>query len=240
MWDPLILNPKHNKMKSEIVSITQPIKANLLELTPEQFIVYQARVSSPNNQLNHDTGAGLLRYCLMNGHWSVFDMVDVTFEIVTSRAIMAQVLRHSSFKFQEFSQRYAEVKDFDFSDLEIRYKHDGGNRQGSGEVSSILSEHAIFEVGKAAEEYEWMLDCGAAPESARMVLPLCTPTRAYMKGSVRSWITYFWQRRSAHAQKEHRDLANSIFDQFAEHFPLCASIADAGQMKYVLNDGGVS
>lgn len=233
---PLILNPKHNKMKSEIVSITKPIQADLLDLTPEQFIVYQARVSSPNNQHNHDTGEGLLRYCLQNGHWSVFDMVDVTFEIHTSRAIMAQVLRHSSFKFQEFSQRYAEVNDFDFSDLEIRLKHKGGNRQGSGEVSDVLSEHASFEAGRAAEQYEWLVVCGAAPESARMVLPLCTPTRAYMKGSVRSWITYFWQRRSAHAQKEHRDLANSIFAQFAEHFPLCASIADAGQMKYILND----
>jgi thymidylate synthase (FAD) len=225
-------------MKSEIVSITKPIKADLLELTPEQFIVYQARVSSPDNQLNHDTGAGLLRYCLMNGHWSVFDMVDVTFEIVTSRAIMAQVLRHSSFKFQEFSQRYAEVKDFDFSDLEIRHKHDGGNRQGSGSVSGILTDHAHELVDESVGEYNWMIECGAAAESARMVLPLATPTRAYMKGSVRSWITYFWQRRSAHAQKEHRVLADSIFMQFSEHFPLCAAISDAGQMKYVLNEGG--
>ena len=225
-------------MKSEIISITKPIQADLLELSPEQFIVYQARVSSPNNQHNHDTGAGLLRYCLQNGHWSVFDMVDVTFEIVTSRAIMAQILRHSSFKFQEFSQRYAEVKDFDFSDLEIRLKHEGGNRQGSGEVCAILTGNADTSAFYAAEAYDWMITRGAAPESARMVLPLCTPTRAYMKGSVRSWITYFWQRRSAHAQKEHRDLANSIFGQFAEYFPLCASIADAGQMKYVLNDGG--
>lgn len=227
-------------MKSEIVSITKPIKADLLELTPEQFIVYQARVSSPNNQLNHDTGAGLLRYCLMNGHWSVFDMVDVTFEIVTSRAIMAQVLRHSSFKFQEFSQRYAEVKDFDFSDLEIRMKHEGGNRQGSGELNQEMTHASYQVIINNSLMYSFLVEDGAAPESARMVLPLCTPTRAYMKGSVRSWITYFWQRRSAHAQKEHRDLANSIFAQFAEHFPLCASIADAGQMKYVLNDGGVA
>ncbi len=238
MVEPILTNPKRNKMKSEIVSITKPIKADLLSITPEQFIVYQARVSSPDNQLNHDTGAGLLRYCLQNGHWSVFDMVDVTFEIHTSRAIMAQILRHSSFKFQEFSQRYAEVKDFDFSDLEIRHKHDGGNRQGSGSVSGILTDHAHELVDESVGEYTWMIECGAAAESARMVLPLCTPTRAYMKGSVRSWITYFWQRRSAHAQKEHRVLADSIFAQFAEHFPLCASIADAGQMKYVLNDGG--
>jgi len=119
-------------MKSEIISITKTIKADLLELTPEEFIVWQARISSPHNQDNHATGHKLLRYCLTNGHWSVFDMVDVTFEVHTSRAIMAQILRHSSFRFQEFSQRYAEVKDFDFSDLEIRLKHDEGNRQGSG------------------------------------------------------------------------------------------------------------
>ena len=222
-------------MKSEIVSITKPIQADLLDLTPEQFIVYQARVSSPNNQLNHDTGEKLLRYCLENGHWSVFDMVDVTFEIHTSRAIMAQILRHSSFKFQEFSQRYAEVKDFDFSDLEIRLKHEGGNRQGSGEPNPEMTHAAMQVLRNNALMYSFLVEDNAAPESARMVLPLCTPTRAYMKGSVRSWITYFWQRRSAHAQKEHRDLANSIFAQFSEHFPLCASIADAGQMKYVLN-----
>lgn len=222
-------------MKSEIVSITKPIQTDLLGLTPEQYIVYQARVSSPNNQHNHDTGEKLLRYCLQNGHWSVFDMVDVTFEIHTSRAIMAQILRHSSFKFQEFSQRYAEVKDFDFSDLELRFKHNGGNRQGSGEVSAQATLGAQELVSDCVQEYCELIGDNIAPESARMVLPLCTPTRAYMKGSVRSWITYFWQRRSAHAQKEHRDLANSIFAQFAEHFPLCASIADAGQMKYVLN-----
>lgn len=223
-------------MKSEIISITKPTKADLL--TPEQFIVFQARVSSPHNQHNHDTGEGLLRYCLQNGHWSVFDMVDVTFEIHTSRAIMAQILRHSSFKFQEFSQRYAKVKvkDLDFSDLELRFKHEGGNRQGSGEVSDQATWSAQELIFDCVREYNELIGDGIAPESARMVLPLCTPTRAYMKGSVRSWITYFWQRRSAHAQKEHRDLANSIFAQFSEHFPLCAAIADAGQMKYVLNE----
>jgi len=537
-------------MKSEIVSITKPIQADLLELTPEQFIVYQARVSSPNNQHNHDTGEKLLRYCLENGHWSVFDMVDVTFEIHTSRAIMAQILRHSSFKFQEFcvagstmitfespgaiekgkrgafkrpisklyemqeakkpipsrvrvfdeknkifttasvkkvfqtgvkqtfrvtlengrhiectkehkfltengfisledavgltikgsvvcmaksdtflacngeiayrnkdwmlqaklnsisektglkgiaeaanvsyhtirkwlkilglqytklevanycdawnkglkgyrlgphseatiekmkksarkgpesnlwrggscrrerlkiadwcnsnrtkflrdsnykcvkcggskklelhhiktvadrpdlayelsnievlcsechrehhntngdrkiwrsrsrgnalttrwskvrhielvgdqmtydlevdheshnyvgngivvhnSQRYSEVKDFDFSDLEIRLKHEGGNRQGSGEPNPEMTHAAMQVLRNNALMYSFLVEDNAAPESARMVLPLCTPTRAYMKGSVRSWITYFWQRRSAHAQK---------------------------------------
>jgi len=225
-------------MKSEIVSITKPVKADLLDITPEEFIVYQARVSSPNNQHNHDTGEKLLRYCLQNGHWSVFDMVDVTFEIHTSRAIMAQILRHSSFRFQEFSQRYAEVTDFDFSDLEIRLKHDEGNRQGSGEANPAMTFAAQPVIRNNALMYSFLVGDNAAPESARMILPLCTPTKAYMKGSVRSWITYFWQRRSAHSQKEHRDLANSIFTQFAEHFPLCAKLADEGKMQYVLNEEG--
>ena len=225
-------------MKSEIISITKTIKADLLELTPEEFIVWQARISSPHNQDNHATGHKLLRYCLTNGHWSVFDMVDVTFEVHTSRAIMAQILRHSSFRFQEFSQRYSEVKDFDFSDLEIRLKHDEGNRQGSGEANEFLTKHTRFWANKTSWEYEWLIAAKAAPESARMILPLCTPTKAYMKGSVRSWITYFWQRRSSHSQKEHRDLANSIFAQFAEHFPLCAKLADEGKMQYVLNEEG--
>ena len=213
----------------------------LISITPdaEKTMAHIARVSNPNNQDNPNY-AGLLKYCIKHNHWSVFEQSFLTLEIETTRGIAAQILRHRSFTFQEFSQRYAEVNSFDFSDLEIRLKHKGGNRQGSGESSALLSELTILEAGKAAEQYEWLVACGAAPESARMVLPLCTPTRAYMKGSVRSWITYFWQRRSAHAQKEHRDLANSIFAQFAEHFPLCASIADAGQMKYVLNEGGVA
>jgi thymidylate synthase (FAD) len=225
-------------MKSEIVSITKPIKSDLLNLSPEQFIVWQARISSPHNQDNHATGHKLLRYCLTNGHWSVFDMVDVTFEIHTSRAIMAQVLRHSSFKFQEFSQRYAEVMDFDFNDLEMRFKHDEGNRQGSGTVSFKGSWHAQDLVAEQVRGYQDLIKDSIAPESARMILPLCTPTKAYMKGSVRSWITYFWQRRSSHSQKEHRDLANSIFAQFTEHFPLCAKLADEGKMQYVSNEEG--
>lgn len=223
-------------MKAEIVSITKPVKSELLQLSPEQFIVYQARVSSPHNQHQHDTGHKLLRYCLREGHWSVFDMVDVTFEIQTSRAIMAQILRHHSFRFQEFSQRYAVAQDISFDGLEVRLKHDEGNRQGSGEPSDLLSRHAICMTEQADLDYDWLIKQGAAPESARMVLPLATPTTAYMKGSVRSWITYFWQRCSPHAQKEHRLLAEKIFEGFAEHFPVCAELVLGGKMTYTTNE----
>lgn len=206
-------------MPPKLIAVTSPVDGHM---TPEESIVYMARVSSPNQRT--EDADKLLTYLVKHGHWSPFDMVDMTVEIETSRAIMAQVLRHSSFRFQEFSQRYAEAKNLDFSDLEIRLKHEAGNRQGSGESSSLLSEHAIFEAGKAAAEYEWLLDCGVAPESARMVLPLCTPTRAYMKGSVRSWMTYFWQRCNPHAQKEHRELAELIFDIFCLQFPVIGGL----------------
>jgi thymidylate synthase (FAD) len=220
-------------MKTEIISITKPIRADLLGLTPEEFIVYQARISNPENQSNHETGPKLLSYCLKNCHWSIFEMVDVTFEIETSRAIMAQVLRHHSFRFQEFSQRYSKTESQEFEDLKIRIKHLKGNRQGSGETSEHLSDMGIESCLDSRYNYCRLIDDGAAPESARMVLPLATATRAYMKGSVRSWITYFWQRRSSHAQKEHRDMANSIFNQFSEYFPICSKLANEGEMQYV-------
>ncbi len=221
-------------MTAKIISITRPL-GDLAHLTPEQLIVFKARVSSPQNQDKHDTGERLLRYCLTNGHWSVFEMVDVTFEIETSRAVMAQVLRHHSFRFQEFSQRYSEVEAFDFSDLEIRMKHDGGNRQGSGELDDRLSRFAQFSANYCMAKYFTMLTEGAAPESARMVLPLATPTRAYMKGSIRSWITYLWQRLDAHAQKEHCELAKSLFTEFQPHFPVISQLIKGGRMQYVVN-----
>lgn len=220
-------------MKTEIISITKPIRADLLDLTPEEYIVYQARVSNPENQSNHETNPKLLSYCLKNGHWSIFEMVDVTFKIETSRAIMAQVLRHHSFRFQEFSQRYSEIESQDFEDLQIRIKNLKGNRQGSGESSETLIDIGIDSCINSKQNYDLLLRYGAAPESARMVLPMATATKAYMKGSVRSWLTYFWQRRSSHAQKEHQDMANSIFNQFSEYFPICSKLAGEGEMKYV-------
>lgn len=224
-------------MKATIIAITKPIREDVADMTPEQFLAFQARVSNPNNQYNDATAEKLLGYCLRNGHWSVFEMVDLTFEIHTSRAIMAQILRHWSFRFQEFSQRYAMVSEFDFSDLEMRFVADGGNRQGSSEVGPApmgIGQEAREVCGRLAAEYVNLVQRkDVAPESARMILPLATPTRAYMKGNVRSWITYFWQRLDPHAQKEHRELALLMFAQFATHFPAIATLVRNGRMQYV-------
>lgn len=222
-------------MKAQLISITKPL-GELGHLSPEEFIAYQARVSSPQNQHKHETSGRLLEYCLKKGHWSVFDMVDVTFEIETSRAIMAQVLRHWSFRFQEFSQRYSAVTKLDFSHVEARSKHEGGNRQGSAWRDETATSLLVSGCESAAEFYDEAIAAGVAPECARMVLPLATPTRAYMKGSVRSWVTYFWQRLDAHAQKEHRDLASLMFTQFREHFPLIGDIVSGGRMVYLTED----
>lgn len=218
-------------MRAELISITKPIAEKVKDMTPEEFLAYQARVSNPSNQLNNETAEGLLRYCLIRQHWSVFEMVDVTFEIETSRAIMAQILRHWSFRFQEFSQRYAAASGFE--SVEIRKKHKDGNRQGSSDAITPLSTYANGICEKSLAEYESMIThLNVAPETARMILPLSTTTIAYMKGNIRSWITYFYQRLDAHAQKEHRLLAQLMFNQFQIHFPLIASIIKHGRFKY--------
>jgi len=223
----------------KLIAVTKPVE----QMTAEESIAYMARVSSPQNQDKHDTSFKLLRYCLMNGHWSVFSMVDMTVEIHTTRAIMAQILRHYSFDFQEFSQRYAAVGDgvepMDWSHLEARAKA-SSNRQGSGDRLPDSTFH-LMQSCKASEAayYQLLLKDGVAPESARMVLPLGVETRAYMKGSVRSWITYFWQRFSehhTHAQKEHRDLADEIFEIFTGVFPNIAEIVKGGMSMYLTKE----
>jgi thymidylate synthase (FAD) len=220
-------------MKSpKLVAVTKPIE----QMTAEEFIAYQARVTSPQNQDNHDTAFKLLKYCLINGHWSVFSMVDMTLEIHTSRAIMAQILRHYSFDFQEFSQRYAPVgKDgglMDWSHLEARSKA-STNRQGSGERLQEETDGLIRNAVACEAKYYDLLKDGVAPECARMALPLGVETRAYMKGSVRSWITYFWQRLDLHAQKEHRLLAQEMFEIFKGVFPNIAKIVEDGKSMYL-------
>lgn len=223
-------------MKANIVALTVPLfKVDGQTLSAEQFIEYQARVSSPQNQDHLDDAFKLLRFCLRKGHWSPFDMVDVTFEIETSRAIMHQLIRHWSFRLQEFSQRYADPQaaGLGFEPVEIRLKHDKGNRQGSGEADNGLTMEAQEIIAEAGHYYASLIERGAAPESARFALTLATTTRAYVKGSVRSLITYFWQRRDKHAQQEHRDLANEMFSGFKEHFPVIAAITDAGKSTYV-------
>ena len=214
-------------MKTTLVAATAPATPHKSEprfLTAEELIVYCARVSNPSNQNNVETGEKLLRYCISHSHWSVFETASLTVEVETSRAIAAQILRHRSFTFQEFSQRYAVSTEFE--PVELR-SQDTKNRQGSGEVVDPLvggetagcsaSERVNFAIAACEAAYHDLIAAGVSKETARMVLPLCTRTTLYITGSVRSWIHYFEQRCSPHAQKEHRLIAEEIRDT---HFKL--------------------
>lgn len=205
-----------------LVAITKPTQ--VFEQTPEEFIAYAARVSNPSNQMNTATAPQLLTYLVKHAHWSPFDMVDMVIEVTTSKAVAIQFLRHWSFRFQEFSQRYAEVSELDYSHVEARMKHEGGNRQGSASVDEAQSTSSRIACENAAARYQKLVERGVAPESARMVLPMATLSTLYVKGSVRSWMTYFWQRLDPHAQKEHRALAQQIFEIFEKEFPIIAEL----------------
>lgn len=224
----------------KLIAVTQMLE----QMTPEEAICYMARVSSPQNQDKHDTAFKLIKFLVINGHWSPFDMVHVTMKIETSRAIMAQILRHWSFRFQEFSQRYAPVgngvEPMNWDHVEARQKAKGGNRQGSGEHSNVGTFHLVQQC-KAAEAgyYDAILRNDISPETARMGLPLATITGAYMSGPVRSWMTYFWQRASLHhdhAQKEHRLLADGCFDVFKGVFPNISALIEEGMPRYITAD----
>ena len=188
---------------------------------------YVARVSNPNNQENPEV-AGLLRYCIKHNHWSVFEQAHMTLEIETTRAIAAQILRHRSFTYQEFSQRYADssMLSTHIPMFEFR-RQDTKNRQNSiDDIDEFTQQELQIAVqrffSEAMDLYQQMLRLGIAKECARMVLPLATPTRIYMTGSVRSWIHYI-DLRSAHGtQKEHMNIANDAKRVFCEQFPICA------------------
>lgn len=194
-------------------------------LTPEEFIVYCARVSNPSNQLNIETAPKLLRYCIKNKHWSIFEMVDLTFEIQTSRAIAAQILRHKSASFQEFSQRFSKVADFESIELRLQGKT---NRQVGDEpffcdeLEVKIEDHLNY----SKILYNELLQENVAKECARMILPLVTQTTLYMKNSVRNWIHYIELRSSEHTQKEHRDIANAIRMIFMNQFPDISAALD--------------
>jgi len=197
----------------------------LVSVTPdaEQLMAYIARVSNPSNQDN-EKYAGLLKYCIKHNHWSVFEQSTMTLEIETTRAIAAQILRHRSFTFQEFSQRYASSNDLGDIDLPELRRQDTKNRQNSiddldSEMVDKLNRQMITLFSSAKSLYTQMLNAGVAKECARMVLPLCTPTRIYMTGSCRSWIHYI-NLRSAHGtQKEHMVIAEACRKVFTEQFP---------------------
>ena len=197
----------------------------LVSITPdaEKTMAYIARVSNPSNQDN-EKYAGLLKYCIKHNHWSVFEQSSMTLEIETTRAIAAQILRHRSFTYQEFSQRYAASTALGDIDLPELRRQDLKNRQNSTddldpEMVEKFEKQMITLFSSAKSLYEQMLSQGVAKECARMVLPLCTPTRIYMTGSCRSWIHYI-NLRSAHGtQKEHMVIAEACRKVFTEQFP---------------------
>ena len=206
------------------------MNVKLVTVTPdaEKTMGYVARVSNPANQENPNV-AGLLKYCAKHQHWSVFEQAFMTLEISTTRAIAQQILRHRSFTYQEFSQRYADstLLGFDKIPLPELRRQDTKNRQNSiddldpFEVQNLeLQMQTLFDSSLAL--YEQMLKRGVAKECARNVLPLCVPTKMYMSGSVRSWIHYISLRSANGTQKEHMDIANACKEIFIEQFPIVA------------------
>ena len=200
-------------------------QVKLVSVTPdaEKTMAYIARVSNPNNQDN-EKFAGLLGYCIKHNHWSVFEQSSMTVEIETTRAIAAQILRHRSFTFQEFSQRYADSKLLGKIDLPELRRQDDKNRQNSIDDLDVeevekLNRQMETLFSSAFSLYNQMLEVGVAKECARMVLPLCTPTRIYMTGSCRSWIHYINLRSSHGTQKEHMIIAEKCRSVFTEQFP---------------------
>ena len=204
-----------------------PIK--LISVTPdaEKHMAYCARVSNPNNQEN-EKFSGLLKYCVKHQHWSIFEQAYMTLEINTTRGVAAQVLRHRSFTYQEFSQRYADssllAEEIPLPELR---RQDTKNRQNSiddvdpfvvQKYEMLMQQH----FKEAMDLYKKMLDDGIAKECARFVLPLATPTRLYMTGSVRSWIHYIELRSANGTQKEHMDIALGAKKIFCEQFPAVA------------------
>ena len=202
------------------------MKVKLISVSPdsEKHMAYCARVSNPNNQDNENY-AGLLRYCIKHQHWSIFEQAFMTLEINTTRGLAAQILRHRSFTFQEFSQRYADTNllDTNIPLPELR-RQDTKNRQNS--IDDIPEDQSKMLLGRIQNYFNEGLDLynellreGIAKECARFVLPLATPTRIYMSGSVRSWMHYIDLRSGHGTQKEHMDIANACKTIFTEQFP---------------------
>lgn len=212
-------NASESTKKVKLISLTNSHVDGID--SAEELIAYVARVSNPNNQKNTDSAGKLMRYLIKNKHWSPFELVHMTVEIKTSRAIAQQILRHRSFSFQEFSQRYSTATEF--VDYPAR-RQDVKNRQNSiddmeNDTKSWFA-HAQAEVqGLSHNYYMEALERGIAKEQARFLLPLSTATTLYMTGSVRSWIHYIQLRTDRSTQLEHREIASEIFDIFINNFP---------------------
>jgi thymidylate synthase (FAD) len=201
----------------KLISLTQPNIEGLK--TAEDLISYCARVSNPSNQLNTETAPKLLKYLITHKHFSPYEMVNMCVEIKTSRAIAAQILRHRSFSFQEFSQRYSQSTSFE--DIEWRMQGKTNRQVGDEEVD--LSPELKYEVDttltNCKELYDKLIENGLAKECARMILPLTTTTTLYMTGNIRSWIFYLELRTKEDTQKEHRIIAEEIKKIFVKEFP---------------------
>lgn len=219
-------------MNVELVSITQP-EINGIKKA-EDLIAYCARVSNPSNQMNNETAEKLLKFLIKHKHWSPFEMVDMTLEIKTSRAIAAQILRHKSFSFQEFSQRYSMATEYE--DIELRLQGDKNRQVGEKllQTNTKAYENIVHLLGDAISItqhcYDTMIENGIAKEVARMILPLTTQTTMYMKGSLRSWIHYIQLRTEQNTQKEHRVIADKCKNIFIKKFP---TISEALEWKTI-------
>ena len=214
-------------MSVKLVSISKPVIEGVKNA--EDLVAYCARVSNPNNQLNKKTSQKLLKYLIKHKHWSPFEMVSMTLEIKTSRAIAAQILRHRSFSFQEFSQRYSEA--LSSCPIELREQGKTNRQVGDEVIEPVIMDEFYAEITRPASEliedytnfafkiYERLIDRGVARESARMILPLSTETTMYMSGSLRSWIHYIDLRSQEETQKEHRQVADDCKNIFLDQFP---------------------
>lgn len=231
------MGQKVENMKVKLIAKTTPTEEFIVETgcsTAEELISYCARVSNPSNQSNFDTAGKLLKYCLKKKHVSIFEMADCVFEIECSRTIGRQILRHRSFSFQEFSQRYAEPKMEEFELVECRFQ-DTKNRQSSIEVNPLdANQNAVANVWKimqqdvlelAMKNYKWAIENNIAKEQARAILPEgLTPSVMYMKGSLRSWIHYAQVRCDMGTQKEHRLVAEEVWAKLLSHFPFLSEM----------------
>ena len=213
-------------MKVRLISCSQAVELPEYIKTPQELIAYCARVSNPANQLNIETSEKLIKYLVKHQHWSPLEMVSACLEIETTRDIARQILRHRSFSFQEFSQRYADpVKDLDFEYRDCRLQ-DPKNRQNSIEGADSDLQYAWYVaqrelIEKARETYKWAIDNGIAKEVARAVLPEgLTKSRMYMNGTLRSWIHYIELRCANGTQKEHMEIAKACAEVIAKIFPL--------------------
>ena len=216
-------------MKVKIISYSQPVEdlADLKDI--QEVVAYCARVSNPDNQMNNETSEKLLKYLIREKHWSPFEMVSVCMEIETTRDIARQILRHRSFSFQEFSQRYANPTDtLGWSQREARLQ-DFKNRQNSVETDDNtlqqkwLSQQDLVKL-QAVKAYSWAIEMGIAKEQARAVLPEgLMQSRIYMNGTLRSWIHYIDLRSSNGTQKEHREIARACADEIVKIFPMAES-----------------